>query len=204
MHHTPVARTARARIGLLAVIAGLCFLFAVIGPTTPVSGDPTRRCGVERWSVKTGTDPDAQFVDLSSVWPVAMSDMVSWLRPGYIPPNNRIDPYEDNLLYIEAFLVQYKLETDEDYHLVIVDGAGNTMIAEIPNPSCVAGSSPFADYIANARAEFDAAFTVSTSWRYTYTPVQIFGMGMFDYNHGQTGHAPNFVEIHPVLDIQFP
>jgi hypothetical protein len=29
-------------------------------------------------------------------------------------------------------------------------------------------------------------------------------MGMFDYNHDQTGHAPNFVEIHPVLDIQFP
>src|SRR5207237_586375 len=34
-------------------------------------------------------------------------------------------------------------------------------------------------------------------------PVQITGVGMFDFLHGQTGVAPNGIEIHPVLDIIF-
>jgi len=33
--------------------------------------------------------------------------------------------------------------------------------------------------------------------------VKINGCGFFDFLHGQTGVAPNGIEIHPVLDIQF-
>jgi hypothetical protein len=29
------------------------------------------------------------------------------------------------------------------------------------------------------------------------------GVGFFDRIHGQTGVAPNGIELHPVLDIQF-
>src|SRR5207248_11567901 len=34
-------------------------------------------------------------------------------------------------------------------------------------------------------------------------PVQIKGVAFFDFEHGQTGIAPNGIELHPVLDISF-
>jgi hypothetical protein len=37
----------------------------------------------------------------------------------------------------------------------------------------------------------------------TSTPVTIKGVGFWDYIHGQTGVAPNGIEVHPVLDITF-
>ena len=104
---------------------------------------------------------------------------------------------------LSATLVQYRRDPDEDYHLILVDDDGTQMIVEIPRPECVDPISPWYDLIANARAGFDAAFTVTTTWHYTNTPVIVTGIGFWDYNHGQIGHAPNFVELHPVLDIQF-
>src|SRR6516164_6536535 len=34
-------------------------------------------------------------------------------------------------------------------------------------------------------------------------PVEITGIGFFDRPHGQVGRAPNNIEIHPILSIQF-
>jgi len=34
--------------------------------------------------------------------------------------------------------------------------------------------------------------------------VRITGVGFFDYIHGQRGVAPNGIELHPVLDVEFP
>ncbi len=34
--------------------------------------------------------------------------------------------------------------------------------------------------------------------------VTVEGVGFFDFLHGQTGVADNGVELHPVLDIEFP
>src|SRR5262249_34553324 len=92
---------------------------------------------------------------------------------------------------------------DSDYHLVLDDGAGHTMIAEIPSSACVAAGSPFAAGISHARAQFDAVFTPTSSFKTTNTPVRITGVGMFDFLHGQTGVAPNGIELHPVIDIIF-
>ena len=33
--------------------------------------------------------------------------------------------------------------------------------------------------------------------------MKITGVGMFDFLHGQTGVAPNGIEVHPILDIVF-
>src|SRR5262249_56751434 len=74
----------------------------------------------------------------------------------------RIAPFETRVYVVMATLTQYKLETDTDYHLVIKDGAGNTMIAEIPDPTCVGSGNPFKAAITNARNQFNAVFTVST------------------------------------------
>jgi len=77
------------------------------------------------------------------------------------------------------------------------------MIAEIPAPSCVGSGSPFLSGITHARSQFDATFTATTSFQTANVPVQITGIGMFDFLHGQTGVAPNGIELHPVIDIIF-
>src|SRR5205807_2027272 len=68
---------------------------------------------------------------------------------------------------------------------------------------CVPSSSPFSAGVTSARAKFDAMFNVTTSFTSTSTPVRITGVGMFDFPHGQTGAAPNQIELHSVLDIVF-
>jgi uncharacterized membrane protein len=57
--------------------------------------------------------------------------------------------------------------------------------------------------ITNARSEFDAKFTATTSFQTANIPVKVTGVGMFDFLHGQTGVAPNGIELHAVLDIVF-
>jgi hypothetical protein len=160
-------------------------------------------CGVERWSVKTGTDADIGLVNLSSTSNNTIVTMRSWTAPNPIPPNNRVSPYETTDWVVNATLTQYKLETDSDYHLVIQDASGNTMIAEIPDPACVGSGSPFAAKIQAARAAFDAKYNATTSFQTANIPVQLTGVGMFDFLHGQTGVAPNGIELHPVLNIVF-
>jgi hypothetical protein len=34
--------------------------------------------------------------------------------------------------------------------------------------------------------------------------IRVNGVGFFDRPHGQAGAAPNNLELHPVLEIQFP
>jgi hypothetical protein len=160
------------------------------------------QCGVERWSVKTGTDADKNLVNLSSSTATTIATMRSWPAPSPIPANNRIAPYETTQWVLNATLTQYKLESDSDYHLVLSSG-GVTMIAEIPSPNCVGTGSVFATGIQRARNEFDAKYTATTSFQTANIPVQVTGVGMFDFLHGQTGVAPNGIEIHAVLDIIF-
>lgn len=169
-------------------------------PSPTPTPSPTSGCGVERWAVKTGTDADATLVGMSSQ-PTTVATMRSWPAPVTIPANNRVSPYETTVWTVNATLVEYKLEDDSDYHIVIRDDAGNTMVTEIPYSGCVGSASPFAASIANARAKFEAAFTATGTFQFANVPVQITGVGMFDFLHGQTGVAPNGIEIHPILDI---
>jgi hypothetical protein len=178
-----------------------CLLLAVILLVVPSA--LFAQCGVERWSVKTGTDPDAGLVNLNSSSNTTITSMRAIPAPSPIPANNRVAPTETTVWVINATLTEFKLENDSDYHLVISDSSGNTMITEIPSPTCVGSSSPFFSAIQNARAKFDAQFTATTSFQTVNMPVQIVGVGMFDFLHGQTGVAPNGIELHPVLDIIF-
>jgi hypothetical protein len=161
------------------------------------------QCGVERWSVKTGTDPDVGQINLNSSTATTIAAMRALTAPNPIPANNRVAPTETTVWVINATLTQYKLESDSDYHLVLSDANNNTMIAEIPAPSCVGSSSPLLPGIQNARSEFDGRFTATTSFQTANIPVQVKGVGMFDFLHGQTGVAPNGIELHAVLDIIF-
>ena len=160
-------------------------------------------CGVERWSVKTGTDADVGLVDLNSSSATTIAALRALTAPSTLPANNRIAPTETTQYAVSATLTEYKLETDSDYHLVIKDASGNTMIAEIPDPACVGSGSPFTAGVQVARQEFDNKYAVTTSFKTANIAVCLHGVGFFDFQHGQTGVAPNAIELHPVLDIQF-
>jgi hypothetical protein len=163
----------------------------------------TGSCGVERWSVKTGTDADASAINLQSTTATTIASLDAIPAPSSLPANNRVKPTETTVYQVHATLTQYKLEADSDYHLVLSDGAGHTMIAEIPDPSCVGSSSPLLSSIQKARAEFDAKYTATGSFQTANVPATVTGVGFFDFNHGQTGVAPNAIELHAVLDVQF-
>jgi hypothetical protein len=181
------------RIGFL--VFAMLFLFPAPGVFA--------QCGVERWSVKTGTDPNASAVNLSTYISTTIYSMLSSTKPASLPANSRLSPRETNQYRITGTLTKYARESDSDYHLVIQDGSGRTMIVEIPSPNCVGAGSPFITGIRNARNEFDAKLTATTSFKTVSAPVAIRGVGFWDFLHGQTGVAPNGIEIHPVLDIAF-
>ena len=161
------------------------------------------QCGVERWSVKTGTDPDAGLINLSSSTATNISSLRSITAPDTLPDDQRVKPTETTVWVLNATLKRFVLAYDSDYHLVLTDSAGRTMIAEIPDPSCVGPGSPLAAGIAHARAQFDSVLTATTTVQTVDIPVQITGVGFFDYLEGQDGVAPNGIELHPVIDIIF-
>jgi hypothetical protein len=160
-------------------------------------------CGVERWSVKTGTDPQAPSVILGSYISSTIYNFQQSARPASLPSNGRVAPRETTQYQVSGTLTKYVREADSDYHLVIQDSSGRTMIVELPASNCVGAGSPFGTGIARARSQFDARFTATTSMKTTSTAVTIKGVGFWDFLHGQTGVAPNGIEVHPVLNIAF-
>ncbi len=166
-----------------------------------------QRCGKERWSVKTGTDAAVSSVGLASPQPAQISDLISLAPPNPLPTDSRFAPTENTVFVVDATLTDFKFERgstgDSDYHLVLQDDLGNTMVAEIPSPSCVGSGSAFASQIASARAKFDSQFQATSSFQTANVPVRVTGVGFFDFFHNQHGAAPNVIELHPVLDIIF-
>lgn len=166
------------------------------------------RCGIEQWAIKTGTDADAHLVDLTVHHLTRISTMRSWPAPNPIPDGKRVAPYELEVWQVDAMLVDYKVENnsrtgDSDYHLVLKDKSNDTIIAEIPSPSCVDKISPFYAAIEQARAKFDAKLHAEGHFQDPEIPVRVVGIGFFDFLHHQKGVAPNGIELHPVLDITF-
>ncbi|MDQ6801663.1 MAG: lamin tail domain-containing protein, partial [Acidobacteriota bacterium] len=152
-------------------------------------------CGVERWSVKVGVDPDAPRVDINNPVVTTIANLRSFPAPADPPgpPDNaRVFPWEGTAYTINGTLTLYKKETDVDYHIVIQDDQGRTMVTEIPSPACIITSgaprtladSPFTPGISIARGKFDAKFAATTFFQTANIPVRITGVGFFDFIHG--------------------
>jgi len=173
------------------------------GSTTPVTQLPlpARTCGVERWAVKTGMDSDAAEVNQTDVRPSTVAALSALAAPSH--PSARVTPIESTVFSVHATLTSFKLEADDsDYHLILDDGEGHTMITEIPSTDCI-GTSPFKSAIGDVRAMFFTRFHPGPSFKDTSTDVTVTGVGFFDQIHGQRGVATNGIELHPVLSIAF-
>jgi len=163
------------------------------------------RSGFGRWTVKTGHDEEVGKVDTT-----AQTTTIAALR-AMKPPAN-LDGDTTRLTYAGSpethtwrltgvTLAGYKLETDGDYHLVLVDRAGNSLIAEIVDPRR-AGES-WKARTTSARAAFDRHHSAGNTFQTAGETVTVTGVGFFDLLHGQTGAAPNGIELHAVLEICF-
>jgi hypothetical protein len=168
------------------------------------------KCGTERWSIKTGTDPGAPAVSLLPQL-TTVANLVALPMPGTLPTTTRYSPTETTAFALQdASLLFIRLEidptahTDSDYHLVVRDAAGHTIITEIPYPPCVNGG-PWACNISRARAVVDAQFPnlQPDVGHMENVFVSMVGVGFFDPEHGQYGVAPNNLELHAVLAICF-
>ncbi len=172
-------------------------------PRAAVEPSGETGCGVERWSVKVGMDPDARLVDRRTVVPTNIVHLRALPAPASPPLNSRVRPVETTVWSLDAILLRYKQEGDSDYHLVLADTGGRTIIAEIPSPACVGPSSPFLPAMRAVRTAFTAAFHPTISFQRVNVTVHVTGVGFFDFKHGQSGVAPNAIELHPILSIRW-
>jgi hypothetical protein len=157
-------------------------------------------CGVERWAVKTLTDRAASRINF---YPRRTTvSALRRLRPTSTYTRGR--GVERRTYRVRARLIEAKLEADQDFHLVIADlrHPAQTMIVEFPDPACTRGAaSKRRLQMQNARARFLNACGIpsSSSFESLSGAATISGVGFFDFIHGQTGVAPNGIELHPVL-----
>ena len=174
----------------------------------------------ERWVVKTAADPDAQAMAGQAPTPTTIAELIAVPVPPLLAPDGRSDSTEKTVWQLSVTLREYGRETDGDYHMVLADAQGNTMIGEIPNPGDVSSQSYFATQITNTRTAFDTHFNeveditapspqadpvaeATIAFRAVGIPVTLTGLGYFDFIHGQRGVAPNAIELHPVISITF-
>lgn len=177
-----------ALIAAATLVAGL----QLRDPTPPASARPLREfCGTERWLVKTFSDGDRWQVDLTrrSRTIKQLNDLI---KPKPLPANGRV-PAERQVCRVTATVSYVANEDDGDIHLALAGSDGSMMIAEAPEPACAAN--------ARDRTAINAARLVAQD----ITPgdkVVATGVGFFDFAHGQTGHAKNSIELHPLLALR--
>ena len=190
------------RIVIVAALAAAAF------PATAGAQSCGTRCGVERWAVKTFTDADTGRVDLTPR-DASVLELRELPRPPRIVAGRRSE-VERRTYRVRALLIGWKHERgDDDLHLVIADSSdpGSTMIVEIPSARCArVCSSRLVGMMTDARNTTIAELGPPSSSFHLVHParmVTITGIGFFDFLHGQTGVAPNGIELHPVLGIHF-
>jgi len=176
----------------------------VIVPNKLLADPPKAdRCGVERAAVKTLADKDAPSIMKGPIQATTVHDLIA-----HQPPTKQelLDaaatrfPAERMKVEVTAMVTGYKKESDLDFHIVLSDpSTGQTMIAEIPSGSCV--PIEYASEFTALQKQFASDFGKPTLRFKQVTPekVKITGIVFFDFLHGQTGVAPNGVELHPVL-----
>jgi hypothetical protein len=105
-------------------------------------------------------------------------------------------------------VLEIRDEADHDIHVVIADPGDRqkTMITEIVDPGCLgAVASPDLSALQRVRETYARSYSPPPGEKYWPKPgdlIEITGVGFFDFEHGQSGVAPNEIELHPVLDIR--
>jgi len=109
-------------------------------------------------------------------------------RPAYLPQTRL--PFERHVLRVTAAVTLVREEDDVDLHVVLQTRPSVHMIAEAPSaPMCTPKATA---YRKRQMAAARRAVRVCRRARVT-------GVAFFDFLHGQTGVAPNGIELHSIL-----
>ena len=179
---------------LVAVVLALGALSvaAAAGHTSAQSPSGSTRsrnavaCGVERWTVKTLQDRPR----LIPVRDTTIAFLTSRPAPSSLP-DTRL-PFERHIYRVHAAVTLVRPEDDSDLPVVIEDGKGRTMITEAPLPACAPRAT------ALRRKQMGVARAVVR----VCARAVVTGVAFFDFQHGQTGVAPNGIELHPILGFR--
>jgi hypothetical protein len=175
----------RKRFVLVLLLAGLTAVAArVAAPTEAHPTQPSRAlmCGVERWTVKTLQDRPR----LLPARATTIAHLVSLPRPSSLPATRL--PLERHIFSVLAAVTLVRSEDDSDLHLVLARGTKH-MIAEAPSSSCTTRATAY-----RRRQMRSARGVVRLCAR-----ARVVGVAFWDFKHGQTGVAPNAIELHPIL-----
>ena len=174
--------------GWLVVLALALVVFAAVVARIAVSAPQrqarvTALCGVERWTVKTLQDRPR----LLRVQATTVAHLDSLPRPAQLPQTRL--PFERHVSTVTAAVTLVRQEADQDLHVVLRSGPSH-MIAAAPNaPSCTPNAIAY-----RKRQMIAARKAVQVCSR-----ARVTGVVFFDFLHGQTGVAPNGIELHPIL-----
>jgi hypothetical protein len=167
-------------------------------------------CGVERWHVKTLTDPDASAVNFSPQV-TTVEQLNALTRPAGISrgpsSDQRYGPTELQTYTVQAWLVGWRPELDQDFILGLQDvNSIQTMRAESVSPRCsnACMSAKRAEY-AQVRKLLEHCLPVSQRFLRPRDPtkLEVTGVAFFDFPHGQYASAPNGIELHPILSVKW-
>ena len=175
------------------------------GHSPTISPVPGTKAGVERWAIKTMSDPDVAKVEMDRIVDTDITTLAALPVPKF-PNGFNVTPRfgEELKTYrVIARAVACKLEADGDYHLILTNGTTEIGV-EIPTPDYAIGSVVIGQ-LEQTRRQFAQMFGASTKVDTQYrklpgTMVEVVGIGFWDREHGQRG-AKNGVELHPVLSI---
>jgi hypothetical protein len=187
---------------MLRRIAALAtFVLFISSPAYPAC------TGRQRWEVKTTSDADAADIDADPV-DTTIAQLNRLDRPDEVTRNGpRTDGVEKTVYVVDAVLVEFFSEKDQDRHLVL-RSRGSYLVAEIADPQCVKNSARFHDEIHEVRDFFDEEFQrpngqAAKSKKNVNRRVRVTGVGFFDWPHTVKNAADNFIELHPVIEIEF-
>lgn len=202
-----VGRRSVPAVGIAVLTAAIVLLVVWRPGSTNAGAHPIAQsaatCGVERWAVKTLSDKQVNRVNFHP-HDSSIGRLRKKVAPDVGSDTPRIDGVETTNYRVRARLIEFKREEDRDIHLVIgvPSSPQKTMIIEFPDTTCPgARRSPKKTQMARARSALVAACgqPSSSSFHQLQGTATVNGVGFFDILHGQTGVAPNGIELHPVL-----
>jgi hypothetical protein len=184
------------------IIGGLMYVLLFAGAKEEIGGkDSDNKCGgEERWEEKVLIDPDAKKINETS----ELTTIKDLLTINTTSPDSKYKEgrprmsIEDKTYTVKhCFITDVLRENDNDLHIVIEDGKGNHMIAEIPDPKCP--DAKRSDWSENFNQARNTLLEFSSNYRHFLFTIK--GVLFVDKSHGQTGKADNNVELHPVIEL---
>ena len=132
----------RRLFALLALIPVALGVFAPAGGGSPPAHIAVK-CGEERWSIKTLSDPRVDEVNFTP-YDTSIGRLRNRPNPHTKASTPRLDGVETTTFRMKARLIEFKREDDRDIHLVVgvPSSPSKTMIVEFPIRAATAHRVP--------------------------------------------------------------